>query len=351
MRTSNQRNHPGRSLPRSGRGPYDMGCELARVVERHRRRLGCGDHGSPTGGGRLNQDRTGRGPLYVPEVASEGGVALLARLLPLLRCGFHGRAFWFGSTAALRPRRCSTSGAQPRLDYVVAMASNAVLLRHAEPAMLVARALASAASRPASLHGHPLCGGHVERRAPGHHQGRSRPSRGPRAAGQPAFRGDVRQTPQREGLLRPWRRQNRIKELKDLQLDRTSCCRLRANHHVFLTAEPTCSCRNCGARGAHRVCPNPGDVAARSATQERPQLRPPPRRSAALDAESRRVAQDRPFPRGARRVTRVWTRVHSRHHGEAVFGQPASVIVPRIAARPRRSSCETGRDLLDSQSS
>ena len=30
--------------------------------------------------------------------------------------------------------------AQPRLDYVVAMAKNAVLLRHAEPAMLVARA-------------------------------------------------------------------------------------------------------------------------------------------------------------------------------------------------------------------
>ena len=31
--------------------------------------------------------------------------------------------------------------------------------------------------------------------------------------------------------------ENRIKELKDLQLDRTSCCRLRANQlRVFLTA-------------------------------------------------------------------------------------------------------------------
>ena len=56
------------------------------------------------------------------------------------------------------------------------------------------------------------------------------------------------------------------------------------------------------ARGAHRVCPNPGAVAARSAAQtQRPRapLRPPPRPApAALDAESRRVAQDRPFPSG-----------------------------------------------------
>ena len=97
------------------------------------------------------------------------------------------------------------------------------------------------------------------------------------------------------------------------------------------------------ARGAHRVCPNPGAVAARSAAQtQRPRgpLRPPPRPApAALDAESRRVAQDRPFPRGARRVTRrtrVWTRVHDRHHGKAVLGQPPmTLIVPRIAAQRR----------------
>ena len=34
-------------------------------------------------------------------VASEGGVALLARLLPRCAVRFHGRAFWFGSTAAV----------------------------------------------------------------------------------------------------------------------------------------------------------------------------------------------------------------------------------------------------------
>ena len=46
----------------------------------------------------------------------------------------------FGSTGALPARRSSPSWTQPRLDYVVAMAKNAVLERYAEPAMLVARA-------------------------------------------------------------------------------------------------------------------------------------------------------------------------------------------------------------------
>ena len=60
-----------------------------------------------------------------------------------------------------------------------------------------------------------------------------------------------------------------------------------------------------------------------------------PRSTPNLDAW-RKIA---PFPRRARRVTRptrVWTRVHGRHHGEAVFGQPSmTLIVRRIAARPR----------------
>ena len=68
-------------------------------------------------------------------------MALLARLLPLLRCAFPRARFLVrldGGFAS--PALFDFLGAQPRLDYVVAMASNAVLLRHAEPAMLVARA-------------------------------------------------------------------------------------------------------------------------------------------------------------------------------------------------------------------
>ena len=75
-------------------------------------------------GGRL---RRGRGPV--------------GTLLPLLRCAFPRARFLVrldGGFAS--PALFDFLGAQPRLDYVVAMASNAVLLRHAEPAMLVARA-------------------------------------------------------------------------------------------------------------------------------------------------------------------------------------------------------------------
>ena len=74
-------------------------------------------------------------------VASDGAVGLLSRLLPLLRCAFPGarlRVRLDGGFAT--PGVFDSLEAQPRLDYVVAMATNAVLLRDAEPAMLVARA-------------------------------------------------------------------------------------------------------------------------------------------------------------------------------------------------------------------
>ena len=74
-------------------------------------------------------------------VASEGTVGLLSRLLPLLRKAFPRARFLVrldGGFAS--PAVFDFLEAQPRLEYVVAMAKNAVLERHAEPAMLVARA-------------------------------------------------------------------------------------------------------------------------------------------------------------------------------------------------------------------
>ena len=74
-------------------------------------------------------------------VASEGTVGLLSRLLPLLRKAFPRARFLVrldGGFAS--PAVFDFLEAQPRLDYVVAMAKNAVLERHAEPAMLVAQA-------------------------------------------------------------------------------------------------------------------------------------------------------------------------------------------------------------------
>ena len=372
----------------AGRGAlYDMGCELAaRVVERHRRRLGrvrritidLDPTDDPTHGAQqyslfngyydnwcylpllafLTFDREPEQYLcsavlrHGKAVASEGGVALLARLLPLLRCAFPRARFLVrldGGFAS--PALFDFLGAQPRLDYVLAMAKNAVLKRYAEPAMLVARARTwrSETDRARLHRDQRVPGRHVEPRAPRGDQGRSRPPPRPRAAGQSALRRDQHAAdaafPLREGLLRPRGRREpdqgtqgpaaRPHEL--LQTPGEPVARFSDRRSLRAHAGTAV------ARGAHRVCPNPGDVAARPAAQaQRPrrQLRPPPRpASAALDAESRRVAQDRPFPRGARRVTRptrVRTRVHGRYHGEAVFDQPSmTVIVRRIAARPR----------------
>ena len=81
--------------------------------------------------------------------------------------------------------------AEPRLDYVVAMARNAVLQRHAEPALLVAQAQSAASGQTAQVYGrHPLSGPHVGPRPPRRDQGRGRPARRPRPARQPALRRD-----------------------------------------------------------------------------------------------------------------------------------------------------------------
>ncbi len=74
-------------------------------------------------------------------VASEGTVGLLSRLLPLLRRAFpRARILVRLDGGFASPAVFAFLEAQPRLDYVVAMAKNAVLERHAGLAMLVARA-------------------------------------------------------------------------------------------------------------------------------------------------------------------------------------------------------------------
>lgn len=64
----------------------------------------------------------------------------MSRLLPLLRCAFPRARFLVRLDGGFAtPEVFDFLEAQPRLDYVIAMAKNAVLLREAEPAMLVAR--------------------------------------------------------------------------------------------------------------------------------------------------------------------------------------------------------------------
>ena len=74
-------------------------------------------------------------------VASDGTVGLLSRLLPRLRRAFpRTRILVRLDGGFASPAVFAFLEAQPRLDYVIAMAKNAVLERYAEPAMLVARA-------------------------------------------------------------------------------------------------------------------------------------------------------------------------------------------------------------------
>ena len=373
----------------AGRGAlYDMGCELAaRVVERHRRRLGrvrritidLDPTDDPTHGAQqyslfngyydnwcylpllafLTFDREPEQYLcsavlrHGKAVASEGGVALLARLLPLLRCAFPRARFLVrldGGFAS--PTLFDFLGAQPRLDYVVAMASNAVLLRHAEPAMLVARAR-SEQTEHLYMDTDYAAGTWSDARrviikAEVVRLGDREPRDNPRFVVT-----NMRQTPHflyEKVYCARGDVENRIKELKDLQLDRTSCCRLRANQlRVFLTAAAYVLMQELRLHAARTACPNPGDVAARPAAQaQRPrrQLRPPPRpASAALDAESRRVAQDRPLPRGARRVTRP-TRVRTRVHCSASITLAARVAsfedVTRLPQNDRTDGLPAG---------
>ena len=158
--------------------------------------------------------------------------------------GFRGRAFSFGSTGALPVRVVfDFLAAQPRLDYVVAMAKNAVLLRHAEPAMLVARARTWRSEQTEYVYTETdeyQAGkwSHARRviiKAEVVRLGDREPRDNPRFVvtnmqQTPRFlyekvycaRGDV---------------ENRIKELKALHIDRTSCQKFSPNQlRVLLTA-------------------------------------------------------------------------------------------------------------------
>jgi hypothetical protein len=259
---------------------YAMGRELAAsVVERHRRRL----HGrarritidldptdDPTHGAQqltffnghydcwcylpllafvtFNEEieqylcaailRPGNAP------ATRGALGLLRRLLPRLRRAFPRARFLVRLDGGFAtPALLEFLDAEPTLDYVVAMAGNAVLKRVAEPAMTEARALSEASGQTAHVFTETRYAARTWRHArrvvikaevvllPGRDPRDNprfvitnlRPS--PRFVYEQVYcaRGDI---------------ENRIKELHDgLHIDRTSCCRFWANQlRVLLTA-------------------------------------------------------------------------------------------------------------------
>ena len=177
-------------------------------------------------------------------VASEGAVALLSRLLPLLRRAFPRARFLVRLDAGFAtPEVFDFLDTCPRLDYVVSMPKNAVLVRHAEPAMTRARARSARSGRTEHVYGetHYAAGSWKRQRRVvikaevvrlAGREPRDNPrfvvtnlGRPPRSVYEKVYcaRGDI---------------ENRIKELLDgLQIDRTSCCRFAANQfRVLLTA-------------------------------------------------------------------------------------------------------------------
>ena len=85
--------------------------------------------------------------------ATCGTVGVLCRLLPLLREAFPRARFLVRLDGGFAtPEIFDFLDAEPRLDYVVAMAKNAVLQRHSEPARLVAQAQSAASGQTAHVY-------------------------------------------------------------------------------------------------------------------------------------------------------------------------------------------------------
>ncbi len=262
--------------------------------------------------------------------ATRGTVGVLCRLLPLLRQAFPQARFLVRLDGGFAtPEIFDFLDAEPRLDYVVAMARNAVLQRHAEPALLVAQAQSAASGQTAQVYADTRYRARTwdrDRRVVIKAEVVRLGDRAPRD--NPRFVvTNLRQTPRflyeriycARGDI-----ENRIKELLDgLQIDRTSCCRFWANQlRVLLTAAAYVLMQELRLRAARTACARrPGDVAARPAPQiggARRRLGPPrgpapadrhtgPPRLAAHRAGTRRPPRIDPRQRPSAAHTRIPT--------------------------------------------
>lgn len=259
---------------------YELGCELAgRVVERHRTRL----HGrarritidldptdDPTHGAQQLTFFNGHYDAwcYLPLLAfltfndepdqylcaailrpgnapaTRGALGLLRRLLPLLRLTFPTARFRVRLDGGFAtPEVFDFLDAEPGLEYVVAMAENAVLTRVAAGAMVDARAQSEATGQTAHVYTAARYAARTwdqERRVVIKAEVVRLAGRDPRDNARFVVT-NLRQTPRfvyervycARGDI-----ENRIKELHDgLQIGRTSCCRFWANQfRVLLTA-------------------------------------------------------------------------------------------------------------------
>ena len=176
--------------------------------------------------------------------ATRGTLGLLRRLLPLLRLAFPKARFLVRLDGGFAtPDVFDFLDAEPGLDYVVAMADNAVLTRVAASAMVDARAQSEASGQTAHVYTDARYAAGTwphERRVVIKAEVVRLEGRAPRDNARFVIT-TLRQTPRfvyervycARGDI-----ENRIKELHDgLQIDRTSCCRFWANQlRVLLTA-------------------------------------------------------------------------------------------------------------------
>ena len=195
-------------------------------------------------------------------VASEGTVGLLSRLLPRLRRAFpRARILVRLDGGFASPAVFAFLEAQPRLDYVIAMAKNAVLERYAEPAMLVARARTWRSEQTEHVYTETNeyqagTWNHARRvviKAEVVRLADREPRDNPRFVVT-----NMRQTPRflyEKVYCARGDAENRIKELKALQIDRTSCQTFSANQlRVLLTAAAYVLMQELRLRAADTAC-------------------------------------------------------------------------------------------------
>jgi hypothetical protein len=175
--------------------------------------------------------------------AAAGAVGILRRLMALIRGSFPKtriRVRLDGGFA--NPQLLAFLDGEPGVEYVVAMASNAVLNRKAEEAMQVARLLASLTDQTEHVYGEARYAAgswKQERRVIIKAEVVRAEDKAPKD--NPRFViTNMKQTPQwlyEEVYCQRGEIENRIKELHAMEIDRTSCSRFWANQfRVLLTA-------------------------------------------------------------------------------------------------------------------
>ena len=234
-------------------------------------------------------------------VASDGTVGLLSRLLPRLRRAFpRARILVRLDGGFASPAVFAFLEAQPRLDYVIAMAKNAVLERYAEPAMLVARARTWRSEQTEHVYTETNeyqagTWNHARRvviKAEVVRLGDREPRDNPRFVVT-----NMRQTPRflyEKVYCARGDAENRIKELKALQRHHAAARKLR-RRSLLAKARNTHAAQRRGLPG-HRGLRTPGPP-ARPTTSPAPAPAPAARRPASRSAPRPRDVAPRPGPR------------------------------------------------------